>query len=361
MPEWESEGLGIFLARQLSGIFEVEEWQIQGAGARFRGALVGRPDTALSILRHRLEPFGFSPLLLSEHEVLVLPTPVVGKRGEAERPWPQIVLFVATILTTLFAGALQQGVNPLSDPTALLAGFPFSFSLLSILGAHELGHYFTGRRYGVRVTLPYFIPAPPPVILGTFGAFIKMKSPVVDRRSLFDIGIAGPLAGLVLAVPVLMIGLTLSQIVPAQGHAGISLGSPLLFALLQEMTLGPIPDGMDVLLHPVAFAGWIGFFVTALNLLPLGQLDGGHIAYALLGRRSERVAFFTAIILALLGLTYWPGWLFWAFIAFMLGFKHPPTMNDVTPLDPGRRLLGLGALLLLLCLITPAPFMTPEF
>lgn len=361
MAEWESEELGFFLARQLSGIFEVEEWKIQGTGARFRGMLLARPETAINTLRQRLEPYGFSPLLVSEREVLVLPTPGVAKGGGAERPWPQILLLAATIVTTLFAGALQQGVNPLTNPAGLLAGFPFSFSLLTILGTHELGHYFTARRYGVRVTLPYFIPAPPPVILGTFGAFIKIKSPVIDRRSLFDIGIAGPIAGLVFAIPVLMIGLKLSTTVPARGHEGISLGSPLLFTLIQEVTLGPIPEGLDVLLHPIAFAGWIGFFVTALNLLPLGQLDGGHIAYAILGRQSEKLALATAVILAILGIAFWQGWLFWAFVAFILGFKHPPTMNDVTPLDPVRRLLGFGALVLLLCLITPAPFIIPEF
>jgi membrane-associated protease RseP (regulator of RpoE activity) len=222
-----------------------------------------------------------------------------------------------------------------------------------------MGHYLMARRYGVRVTLPYFIPAP--IGLGTFGAFIKMKSPVIDRRSLFDIGIAGPLAGLLLAIPVLMIGLHLSELVPSGGRLGISLGSPLLFTVAQEIVLGPIPEGKDVLLHPVAFAGWIGLFVTALNLLPLGQLDGGHIAYALVGRQSEKLAFATAVVLALLGLTFWLGWLFWAFLGFMLGFKHPQPMNDVTPLDPPRRLVGLGALILLLCLITPAPFMSPEF
>jgi membrane-associated protease RseP (regulator of RpoE activity) len=188
-----------------------------------------------------------------------------------------------------------------------------------------------------------------------------MKSPVIDRRSLFDIGIAGPLAGLALAIPVLMIGLRLSEIVPSGGTLGISLGSPLLFTLVQELVLGPVPEGKDVLLHPVAFAGWIGLFVTALNLLPLGQLDGGHIAYALVGRQSERLAFITAAVLALLGFTFWLGWLFWAFLGFMLGFRHPQPMNDVTPLDPRRRLLGLGALILLFCLITPSPFMSPEF
>src|SRR3990172_6413074 len=333
MHERESEGIGYFLGRQLFGVFEVEEWQVQGAAVRFRGNLLAQPETALTILRQRLEPVGFLPLLSSPRESLILPT--------------------------LFVGALGQGADPFSDPTSLLVGLPFSVSLLSILGVHEMGHYLTARRYGVQVTLPYFIPAP--VGLGTFGAFIKMKSPVIDRRSLFDIGIAGPLAGLALAIPVLMIGLRLSEIVPSGGRMGISLGSPLLFMLVQQMVLGTIPEGMDVLLHPVAFAGWIGLFVTALNLLPLGQLDGGHIAYALVGRQSEKLAFVTAVVLALLGLTFWLGWLFWAFLGFMLGFKHPQPMNDVTPLDPTRRLLALGALILLLCLITPSPFMSPEF
>lgn len=355
MAEWGPEEIGFFLARQLSGVFEIQEWQIQGAGARFRGTLLAGPETTITTLRQRLEPYGFSPLLVSEREILILPTPAVGKRGEVERPWPQILLFAATILTTLLAGALQKGV------TTLTAGVPFSFSLLAILGLHEMGHYFTARRYGVRVTLPYFIPAPPPMILGTFGAFIKMKSPIIDRRSLFDIGIAGPIAGLCLAIPILMIGLTMSKIVPTSGEVGISLGSPILFTFVQEMTLGPIPEGMDVLLHPVAFAGWIGFFVTALNLLPIGQLDGGHIAYALLGRQSEKLAFLTAVVLAFMAYFFWGGWLIFAFFAFMLGFKHPPPMNDVTPLDPGRRLLALGAFILLLLLLTPAPFMSPDF
>ncbi|MFQ5988507.1 MAG: site-2 protease family protein [Candidatus Methylomirabilales bacterium] len=359
MADMGPEEIGFFLSRQLSGVFEIQEWQIQGAGARFRGTLLARPESTVTTLRQRLEPYGFSPLLLSEREILILPTPAVGKRGEAERPWTQILLFMATVVTTLFVGAIQHGTDPFANPASLLAGLPFSFSLLSILGVHELGHYFTAKRYGVQVTLPYFIPAP--VGLGTFGAFIKMKSPVIDRRSLFDIGIAGPIAGLCLAIPILMIGLTMSEVVPAGGEIGISLGSPLLFTFIQEVTLGPIPEGLDIVLHPVAFAGWIGFFVTALNLLPLGQLDGGHIAYALLGRQSEKIAFLTAIILAFLGFVYWPGWLFWAFLAFMLGFKHPPTMNEVTPLDPRRRLLAVAALVLLLSLLTPAPFMSPEF
>jgi membrane-associated protease RseP (regulator of RpoE activity) len=361
MQEWNSEGIGFFLARQLVGVFEVEEWQVDGPAARVRGRLLTRPETALSILRERLEPSGFMPLLSSEREIRILPVPLPTKTAARDRPWIQILLFVATVFTTLLVGALHAGVNPFADPGNVLAGFPFSLSLLSILLVHEMGHYFTARRYGVQVSLPYFIPAPPPVILGTFGALIKMRSPIVDRRSLFDIGIAGPIAGLCLAIPVTVFGLTLSEIVPVRGDEGIFLGSSLLFRLIQELTLGHIPKGMDVLLHPVGFAGWIGFLVTALNLLPLGQLDGGHIAYALLGRRSEKLALFTAITLLIMGVAFWPGWLLWAFLAFMLGFKHPPPLNDVTPLDPARRVIAFGAFILLLFLITPAPFASPEF
>jgi membrane-associated protease RseP (regulator of RpoE activity) len=358
MQERESEGIEYFLARQLFGVFEVEEWQVQGAAVRFRGNLLAQPDTALAILRQRLEPNGFLPLLSSKREILILPAPATKYR-DAKQPWPQILLFAATVLTTLLVGSLHAGVDPLADPTRILAGVPFSLSLLSILVVHEMGHYLTAKRYGVRVTLPYFIPAPPPVIIGTFGAFIRMNSPVIDRRSLFDIGIAGPLAGLVIAIPVLIFGFILSKIVPVRGDEGILLGSSLLSAVIQQVTLGPIPEGMDVLLHPVAFAGWIGLFVTALNLLPLGQLDGGHIAYAVVGRQAEKLAFATALVLAFLGFTFWFGWLFWAFLAFMLGFKHPPPLNDITPLDPARRALAFGAFVLLLCLITPAPFVGP--
>lgn len=359
MRDWEPQGIGYFLAQHLFGVFEVEEWQVQDGAVYYRGTLLAKPETALRLLRQRLEPCGFSPLIRSEREIIIIPTPAAVTGSERGQPWVHLFLFAATILTTLFVGALQQGVDPLRHPTQLLVGLPFSASLLSILGVHELGHYFTARHYGVKVTLPYFIPAP--VGLGTFGAFIKMKSPVIDRKVLFDVGIAGPIAGLCLAIPVLMIGLHLSQVIPTGDRVGVSLGSPLLFTFILEMTVGQIPEGMDILLHPVAFAGWIGFFVTALNLLPLGQLDGGHISYALLGKRSEKLAMVTALLLLLLGVYFWPGWLFWAFLSFLLGFKHPPLMNDITPLDRGRYLLGLGAFLLLLALLTPSPFLTPEF
>jgi membrane-associated protease RseP (regulator of RpoE activity) len=270
-----------------------------------------------------------------------------------------IVLLLATLVTTVFVGATHRGADPFAQPWSLVLGLPFAVTLLSILGVHELGHYFTARRYGITVTLPFFIPAP--VGLGTFGAFIKMKSPVTDRKALFDVGIAGPLAGLCLALPAIVVGLSWSELVPeaSSRHVGIVLGTPLLFSFLQWVTLGSLPQGADVLLHPVAFAGWIGLFVTALNLLPIGQLDGGHVAYALLGSHHRKVAIVTLLALAGMGVAYWPGWLFWAGLSLFLGLKHPPPLDDLTPLDERRRVMGVLSLLLLLSLITPSPFSFP--
>lgn len=272
-------------------------------------------------------------------------------------PYLHLVLFVLTFFSTLFAGALHAGVNIVNEPLMIYKGFPFSAALLLILLSHELSHYLASKSHRVRATLPYFIPAP--TFFGTFGAFIKMKSPVTDRRALLDVGIAGPLAGLVLAIPAVLVGLRLSTVVPAQS-AGVGLGTSLLFLALQAIAVGPVPDGLDILLHPVAFAGWIGLFVTALNLLPIGQLDGGHIAYALLGRRHREVAIGTAGVLVALGVFFWQGWLIWAVLPMAMGFQHPPPLDDVTPLDPRRRLAALGAFALLLLLITPAPFFFPE-
>ncbi|MFQ5839440.1 MAG: site-2 protease family protein [Candidatus Methylomirabilales bacterium] len=353
MDGWQADGVGMLVAQQLVGIFAVNQIEVGPQAVRCRGFLLARPEVALRVLRERLEPRGLYPLIQSEHEVVVVPVPRQARRAE-DRVWVNALLFLATVLTTLFVGAYHAGKDPLADWNNLWAGWPFSACILSILVCHELGHYFTARHYGIEVTLPYFIPAP--IGLGTFGAFIKMRSPVTDRKALFDVAIAGPLAGLVLAIPILIIGLTLSQVVPLGDRAGIGLGSPPLFSFIAILVVGRVPEGFDVVLHPVAFAGWIGFFVTALNLLPLGQLDGGHIAYALWGKRATHFGMATALVLGILGLHYWPGWLFWAFLAFVLGFRHPPLMDDVTPLDPRRRLGAYGAFILLLLLITPAPF-----
>jgi len=354
----EGWGIGFDPEWEVHDLFSLEEWEVGEDSVVLRGRLLVAPDVAFSILNERFARYGYQLLMQREGELRLVKPGSRALAGPAPKPIVNLLLLVATFLTTLFVGATYQGANPLREPDKLILGLPFSLALLSILGVHELGHYFVSKKYGIRVTLPYFIPVP--FGLGTFGAFIKMRSPVVDRRALFDVGVAGPLAGLALAVPALILGLLLSEVVP-EGKFGIALGSPLLFSLIMWLTLGPIPEGYDVVLHPVAFAGWIGFFVTALNLLPVGQLDGGHISYALLGRRQEKVALATFVALFVMGILYWQGWLTWSFLVLVLGLKHPPPLNDLTLLDEGRRRLGVMMVILFFALITPNPFSLPHF
>ena len=269
-------------------------------------------------------------------------------------PLVHIILFLITLLSTLVAGALQQDINLFDSPWSIWRGIPFSFTLLMILGAHEFGHYFMSRRYHIDVTLPYFIPAPS--FIGTFGAFIKMKSPIMDRRILFDIGAAGPLAGMVVAVPVLLVGLYLSEIRFETAETGINLGTSLLFSILSLIIHGSIPDEANLILHPVAFSGWIGLLVTCLNLLPVGQLDGGHMAYAVLGSKQKFMARGVIAILIVLGIFGWSGWLVWAAILMVMGTRHPPVVYDWIPLDKTRMTIGWMTLVMFILIFTPAPF-----
>lgn len=268
------------------------------------------------------------------------------------------VLFLGTVLTTLAAGALLAGADPFSDPAALLEGAPFSASLLLILGAHEGAHWLTSRRHGVRTTPPLFIPAP--TLAGTFGAVIRIESPIPDRRSLLEIGIAGPLAGFLVALPLAVAGLRLSRVaLPAAAAGGdgtgLGLGASLVFTLLERAVLGELPDQATLVLHPVAFAAWIGFFVTAINLLPVGQLDGGHVLYAVAGRRQEAISRAVVVALAPLGFLWW-GWFLWGGMLLFMGLRHPPVLVESLPLGRRERVLGgLGAALLALTL-APAPF-----
>ncbi|HQK49419.1 MAG TPA: site-2 protease family protein, partial [Syntrophales bacterium] len=245
-------------------------------------------------------------------------------------------LFAVTAVTTLLAGALQAGVNPLEQPSEIWRGIPFSFTLLLILGCHEAGHWLASRRHGVDVSLPYFIPGP--TIVGTFGAFIAMKSPISDRNALIDIGAAGPLAGLAVTIPVLLAGLALSQVVPASQTEGVGvhLGECALFSAANWLVNGAIGPDQDVILHPVAFAGWIGLLVTSLNLIPVGQLDGGHILYAIFGQRQREVAWMVVGMLLVLGLVGWEGWLIWGGILLVLGVRHPPVICEWGELDNRR-------------------------
>lgn len=262
-----------------------------------------------------------------------------------------VLLFAATVLTTTWAGAVHLGINLLSEPGRWTAGVPYSLALLTILGVHELGHYFTARRRGINVTLPYFIPAPN--FLGTFGAFIRMRGAVRDRASYFDVAIAGPLAGLVAAIVALVIGLGGRASAP---HGGIVPASSALFAAIYSLT-GGTSVAQPVVLGPLAFAGYLGLVVTALNLAPIGQLDGGHIAYALLGPQRARMLANAIIALLILGgLLYASHLLMWGIIAwFVAGTGHPPALDESAPIGRWRTLLGWFAMFLLVAIIVPWP------
>jgi membrane-associated protease RseP (regulator of RpoE activity) len=267
-------------------------------------------------------------------------------------------LLLATVVTTVVAGALQQGVDPLSDLTQLYRGIPFSFTLLLILGSHEMGHYLVSRRHHLDVTLPYFIPAPPiPFIIGTFGAFIRIRSPIRDKQALLDVGCAGPLTGVLVAIPVIVVGLKLSTVTFASlGRGGLTLGEPLLFKLLSWLALGPLTPEQNVVLHPVAFAGWIGLLVTALNLIPVGQLDGGHVTYALFPQYHRAISLGVLGLLVVCGLLFWKGWLFWAGLIAVLGWRHPPPYLAWVPLDRRRRVLGIITIAVFVLTFAPTPF-----
>ncbi len=270
-------------------------------------------------------------------------------------PFLHLILFVLTILSTLLVGAMQTGADLLKEPGKIYKGIPFSLTLMLILLSHELSHYFTSKRHGVKATLPYFIPAP--TIIGTFGAFIKMKSPIVTRRALIDIGASGPIAGFIISLIATVFGLVLSEIVPASQTGGaLNLGDSILFSFLSGIILGAIPSGSDILLNPIAFAGWIGLFVTSINLIPIGQLDGGHIAYALMGEKHIRLSMSLILIMILLGLLSWEGWFVWAALLLILGLRHPPILSWEVPLDRKRKVIGWFALVIFILTFIPVPF-----
>jgi membrane-associated protease RseP (regulator of RpoE activity) len=278
-----------------------------------------------------------------------------------------IILFLVTMVFTLVIGiqyhisfhaiSLPAGSGFFaflwSHPTAWLWGLSYSLSLLGILLVHELGHFFACRYHRIEATLPFFIPAP--TLIGTFGAFIKIKSPFSSKKALFDVGLAGPLAGFLVALPVIFIGISHSRIVPRETlQTGMALGEPLVFKLIARLVLGPAAAQHDILVHPMAFAGWFGLLATAFNLFPIGQLDGGHILHALIGKKSYYAGVVSIIVIVLLGIIYWQGWLFWALIVTFVGLRHPPLFAD-EKIDLRRKILAVLALLIFLVSFTPAP------
>ena len=267
-----------------------------------------------------------------------------------------IALFCATLVTTAMAGAFQLGANPFSNPASIIAGLPFACTLMAILLCHEMGHYLVARFHGVQASLPYFIPGPP-FLIGTFGAFIRMRAPTANRRVLFDVGAAGPWAGVVVAIPAVIIGLQFSQVSPSMHTGGgLIFGDSMLFSLLTWLSLGVSVKEVTIVPHPIAMAGWVGLFVTFINLLPVGQLDGGHISYALFGRYQKWISRGFLVVILFLGFQGWPGWFIWAVLLSFIGLDHPPTWDHFSTLDLRRRVGGWLTLVLFVLTFIPVPF-----
>lgn len=380
--------VGHFL--QISDITTGTEKQIYLV--RYRGQLYGDSESAYDQLSHQLKSFGLLPLFRKEdaqHVILLAPD---NFQTWPSNPWTNLILFILTFLSVLFAGVLYTYDGPLPEDlggmlTTLLMnlpmGFPFAASLLAILLAHEFGHYLVGRYHKAPVSLPYFIPFPLSPF-GTMGAFIQMKKPPKNKRILLDIGIAGPLAGLVVAIPVLLYGLSLSTIQPIiiPEGAGFQLeGNSILYLLAKYVTFGqwlpapsdygglspvlywvryfftsqPLPiGGVDVFIHPIAWAGWAGLLVTALNLIPTGQLDGGHVIYVLLGERARKLWPFILGGMALLGLA-WSGWWLWAFLLLFLGRVYAEPLDQITGLDQKRKMVAILGIIIFFLVFTPVP------
>ena len=279
-----------------------------------------------------------------------------------------LILFLLTVVTTILAGAehfasfhIDFGSRALDLSTTqfLLNGLWYSASILAILGAHEFGHYYACRLYRVEASLPYFLPAPLP-LTGTLGAFIRIRQPIPGKRELFDIGIAGPIAGFIVAIPVLLVGMSLSRVtaLPADTRGFLELGEPLLFKAAAWLFWGTPPEGYSINLHPMAFAAWFGLLATALNLFPIGQLDGGHIAYAVLGRKSTLVTLGT--VACLVGLTFVSSsWIVWTVLTVVMlisfGPRHPRTVDEDVPLDRTRLWFAVAALVMFILCFTPTP------
>ncbi len=388
------------LETTLADLFAVHDTTLgipgQPETIRLRGHLLIASDQAYPQIAARVREMGYTALLRREAEqgldVLLL-MPGVMPQESRSRLWVNALLFVLTILATLFVGTFwSDQVPPEADlawlVTHLWIGWPFALSLMVILTGHELGHYFAGRYYKVPVSLPYFIPMPVPP-LGTMGAFIVMKGQSLNRRQMLTVGAAGPLVGFVLAVPILILGLSLSTVEPMTGPAPGTMifleGNSLLYLLLKLAVFGqilpgsgspltvlaalsevgaallgtfPIDSGYDVFIHPVALAGWAGLLVTAFNLLPVGQLDGGHVLYSLVGQRARKLTWPIIGLLLLLGILFWQGWLLWAALIFFFGQSHPDPLDDVTRLDTPRKIVAIVVLLIFVLTFTPLPMRT---
>ena len=389
MPEIEI--LNSLVAR----IFRIESIILgdtkRGFVSRYHGHLLGDDSaTAYDQLAEAIAPYNLQPLFkIEKGEQIIILVHQIGTKKQANAS-KNLLFFIATLLSVLFTGAVFEstlpesiGLFPLLQDALfhIWRGFPFALSLLSILLAHEFGHYLMGRHHKTNLSLPFFLPLPYPFsILGTLGAFIQMKEPPKNKRTLFDIGLAGPLAGLVVAIPVLLYGLSLSKLAPLTG-SGMLEGNSLLYLLSKYAVFGkllpeptsyqgvspffywvrylftstPSPLGaLDVQVHNIAWAGWAGLLVTSLNMIPMGTLDGGHILYAVLGKKASKIAPLIFVILIALGFA-WEGWWLWAIMLHFLGRKHAEPLDQITELDPARRKMAVFALFVFILVFIPVP------
>jgi membrane-associated protease RseP (regulator of RpoE activity) len=352
----------------VAGVFAAEDMTVERDTpliVRLRGRFLVGSEEAYELVAPRLATLGVTALFRREEDMDVIRA-VQGSVPESRpRPWIAAALLLATVLSVLYTG-MGFGAEDAGAQLSLLDGWPFAAGLLGILLAHELGHYFAGRHLGVPVSLPYFIPMPL-TLFGTMGAFIRMRGPAVNRRRLLGMAAAGPLAGLAVAIPVLILGLSLSEIrpevvQPLPGMMVFKEGNSLLYIALKALVFGRFlpAGGQDVWLHPLAFAGWAGLFVTGLNLIPAGQLDGGHIIYTLLGKRARLLTWATVGILAGLdALNYLlyrqVSWSLLVVLILLLGRSHAAPLDDVTELDGPRKGGVLLMMLVFLLVFVPTP------
>lgn len=355
-------------------VYYLQDIEYRPQAAICRGKLRADPDRAYRKISKNIEArFGDRFLVIFQEGLpdqplfVLVPNPQKQRDRDTERqlsrPGLAVALVAITLFTTTAIGAEFAGLDPervQADPSLLLQGLPYALALMAILGVHEGGHYLAAQWYKIRTTLPYFIPVP--FFLGTFGAFIQMRSPMPNRKALFDVSIAGPLAGLVVTIPLLVWGLAHSEVVPLTEDASLVNFNALipsfslLMALLSKLTFGSELTARSAIdLHPVAIAGYLGLIVTAINLMPVGQLDGGHIVHAMFGQRTSiligQVARLLMLVLSLLH----PELLLWAILLFLMPIRDEPALNDITELDNQRDFWGLVALALLVAILLPAP------